>query len=83
MTTTPVHIGEALRALAAELSAPDLTAAGRLSIARELSALAERADEGRMLITTRGPLLGADPMRERGRPSLRGPERLYRERGGD
>lgn len=81
-TDTTINLGDTLRMLAAELSTPDLDTDGRLSIARDIRALAERVDEGRVLHGARGPVLGPDPMREpRARPALRGPERLYRERG--
>lgn len=93
--TTPT-ISDTLRALARDasdsaLSTDDLTAASALlTLARALSALADQADAGRMLITTRGATLGPDPLHEPppprlsgATPALRGDERLWaRERGG-
>lgn len=83
-TDALIPIGDTLRMIAAELSAPDLDTDGRLALARDLRDLAERADEGRVLHSARGAMLGPDPMRETPRrpggprPALRGAERLYR-----
>lgn len=59
------------------------------ALARALSALAEQARAGRLLITARGPTIAADPMHEGSparvsgaTPAIVGDERLYaRERG--
>lgn len=76
--TTDIPLTETLRALARDLAAPN---ADVLALARELTALADRVDAGRVLLHSRyGTVLGPEPMIEHGRPSPAGTDRLWKER---
>jgi hypothetical protein len=79
--------GLALDATRAALCTADAGAQDALlGLARQLTALAALAREGRALLTTRGPTIGPDPMSEPpparisgATPALAGAARLHRE----